>query len=160
MITGSSMDGRIEPGEMVLTPGSIESGMLKLIRSVSVGLLLALACWMAALSVHWLPDTVGFTSQTPLVRLASGVSAVRLTVKVLTARACGASKPTITSAPRRAMATIHTANVPSHISLKATFLNISVSPPQYEGGTRQPRLKLTNVTTLASVSYRAHHANE
>lgn len=100
MITGSLMVGSSEPGEMVLTPGSIESGMLKLIRSVSVGLRLSLASWMAALSVHWLPDAVGFTSQTELERLASGVSAVRLTVKVLTARADGASKPTITSAAR------------------------------------------------------------
>src|SRR5215217_7768783 len=117
MITGSIMSGSFVPGEMVLTPGSTESGMLKLIRSVSVGLLLSFASWMAALSVHWLPVAVGFTSQTALARLASGVSAVRLTLKVLTARACGASKPTITSAARRAIATINTVVLSPHITL-------------------------------------------
>src|SRR5215212_11462642 len=126
MITGSIMFGRVEAGEMVLTPGSTASGMLNLIRSCSVGLILSLASWMAALSVHWLPVAVGFTSQTVLERLASGVSAVRLTVKVLTARACGASKPTIaSSAARRAMLTINTIVFSPHITLLAGFLSMS-----------------------------------
>src|SRR5215211_4971970 len=157
MVTGSIMDGRVEVGEMVLTPGSTESGMLKLIRSVSVGLRLSLASWMAALSVHWLPDAVGFTSQTVLERLASGVSAVRLTVKVLTARACGASKPTIArSAARRAMPTTTTVFFYPHTSLLASFLSISLSRLLSRRAGPVSPAELYNATTLACASYRAH----
>src|SRR5215213_751012 len=78
------MVGRTVVGEMVFTP---VPGMANLMVSAPA---VALACWMAALSVHCLPDAAGFTSQATLERLASGVSAVRLTVKVVAASAGGA----------------------------------------------------------------------
>ena len=51
MITGSTICGRAEVGVMVLLSAVPE--MSKLIRSVSVGLLLELAAKMASLKVHW-----------------------------------------------------------------------------------------------------------
>src|SRR5829696_5858904 len=85
MVTCSVMTGRAEAGVMVFTP--VVPGMANLMVSAPKA---ALACWMAALSVHCLPVAVGFTSQAALERLASGVSAVRLTVKVVAAWAEGA----------------------------------------------------------------------
>src|SRR5215212_3759789 len=70
---------------MIFTP--VVPGIANLMVSAPA---VALACWMAALSVHCLPDAVVFTSQAALERLASGVSAVRFTVKVVAASADGA----------------------------------------------------------------------
>src|SRR5215203_7064018 len=81
MVTGPFIVGKAEAGEMVATP---LVGMLKLMVSAKSSVRW-LASWMAALSVHWLSDAVGFTSQTASERFASGVSAVRLTVKIVAA---------------------------------------------------------------------------
>ena len=45
----------------------------------------ALACWMAALSVHWFPSLKTSMSQVPLTVDASGESRVSLTVKIVEA---------------------------------------------------------------------------
>src|SRR5215203_3651085 len=158
MNTGSVMGGRaVLAGEMVqilvvaLQLGSLLLGMLKLIWSTSTGLLLALACWIAALRVHCSPVVEGSMSQRPSSGEKSSASLVRSTVKMLTARACGASKPTITSAARRAMPTINAVVLSPHISLLAAFLSIPVASFS-EGGTRQTRLKVTNEASIILVS--------
>src|SRR5215203_1424161 len=135
MVTGPFIVGKAEAGEIVATP---LVGMLKLMVSAKSSVRW-LASWMAALSVHWLSGAVGFTSQTASERFASGVSAVRLTVKVLTARACGASKPTIRSATITARTTTNTVALPTHISLLAGFLSISFASFS-EGGVISPAL--------------------
>src|SRR5215203_2442902 len=158
MNTGSVMGGRaVLAGEMVqilvvaLQLGSLLLGMLKLIWSTSLGLLSALACWIAALRVHCSPVVEGSMSQRPSSGEKSSASLVRSTVKVLTARACGASKPTITSAARRAMPTINTVVLSPHISLLAGFLSISFASLG-RGRGDQPRLKLINEASILLVS--------
>ena len=71
----------VAPTAMVLTP---VPGMLKFTAS---GPAVALACWMAALKVHWSPFVKTSVSQAVPAVEASGVSAVELTTKVVEARA-------------------------------------------------------------------------
>src|SRR5215211_6650483 len=68
---------------MVATPGAGMKGMLKFMVSAPT---VALACWIAALSVHWFPGLKTSMSQVPpAVDDASGESRVSFTVKVVAA---------------------------------------------------------------------------
>src|SRR5215203_6721023 len=99
---------------MVFTP---VPGMANLMVSAPA---VALACWMAALSVHCLPNAEGFTSQATLERLASGVSDVRLTVKVLAAWADEAGmrlRAAIIAATRKPAANIFVLSLHGDFSL-------------------------------------------
>ena len=64
---------------MVLTP---VPGMVKFMMSAPD---VALACWMAALRVHWSPPVKMSVSQVLLAGNASGASLVEFTVKVVAA---------------------------------------------------------------------------
>src|SRR5829696_3272477 len=97
MVNCSVMAGSApKPPELTWMVATPVPGMLKFMVSAPE---VALACWMAALKVHWFPSLKTSMSQVPLAVDASGESRVSLTTKVVAAWTAGAGMRLIAIIP-------------------------------------------------------------